>query len=647
MVATNGVVTTGSYSDPSWITSLSSSKISTPSSLSITSTGSSTSRTLATRFADIVNVKDYGAVGNGVTNDRNAIQAALDAVVSSGQTGLVYFPPGIYKINSGITVNSSFVSIEGYCEINASAITSGTAITITASISSSEMGVGFTRDSHIFGNIRITGPGYTSTNSVGIKFESASPVAYARALIENLSVVSFGTGILHGSYAWGMTLSHCTILDCGNNVSFPSSSVDSGERIVYYGCLIAGGFISNINAGSAAELFFTNCSIDYPGQAYGTGSISGTTLTITSIPEPRLRRAFAVGDYLSMFDGLGTQLASGTRITAFGTGTGGVGTYTITPSQTRSSTAIYGSAGRHIIVNGGRVECSGCHIEAEKSNDAFFEIGPSNGTTLRIFGGDIGLRSGYAQVSSIFKISNSAGQRVNLLIDGVHFGWSTNLTNPYLVDTTGVSETRNVVIKFKDTTTYEIYTLPILSSSLNNKLMDPSMDAATLSDCFVWEDTAAITNRLTGTNITLARSNVTSRSGSNSLRATKVGANSNASGFAIVGQLSNPGGSICGTRFWWKNQNNLSGNIDVLLGFANVSQSTVAGVPITNNLLLSGVTTVSVTGVGTSNFVEFTAGGFVSPEWATHCFIIIKLNNFNTSGTNGSLFFDDFEMTEI
>jgi len=41
----------------------------------------------------VVNVKDYGAVGNGVTDDTASIQAALN----TSATG-VYFPPGFYRI---------------------------------------------------------------------------------------------------------------------------------------------------------------------------------------------------------------------------------------------------------------------------------------------------------------------------------------------------------------------------------------------------------------------------------------------------------------------------------------------------------------------------------------------------------------------
>lgn len=51
-------------------------------------------RTAQAKMRDIVSVKDFGAVGDGVTDDTAAIQAALNAVVS-GQ--VLLFPPGTYK----------------------------------------------------------------------------------------------------------------------------------------------------------------------------------------------------------------------------------------------------------------------------------------------------------------------------------------------------------------------------------------------------------------------------------------------------------------------------------------------------------------------------------------------------------------------
>ena len=64
-------------------------------------TGSTTARTLAARFAERVDVKDFGATGNGWTDDTPAIKAAFAYAVASA--GSVYFPPGSYVISSTIT----------------------------------------------------------------------------------------------------------------------------------------------------------------------------------------------------------------------------------------------------------------------------------------------------------------------------------------------------------------------------------------------------------------------------------------------------------------------------------------------------------------------------------------------------------------
>lgn len=62
-----------------------------------------------------------------------------------------------------------------------------------------------------------------------------------------------------------------------------------------------------------------------------TASITGTTMTVSAVTTGTL----SVGQQL-----YGTGVSQLTRITALGTGTGGIGTYTITPSQTVASTTI-------------------------------------------------------------------------------------------------------------------------------------------------------------------------------------------------------------------------------------------------------------------------------------------------------------------
>jgi len=63
-----------------------------------------------------------------------------------------------------------------------------------------------------------------------------------------------------------------------------------------------------------------------------TGAISGTTLTVSAVSSGTLQ----IGQTLE-----GANVTDGTIITAFGTGTGGTGTYTVSPSQTAGSATIY------------------------------------------------------------------------------------------------------------------------------------------------------------------------------------------------------------------------------------------------------------------------------------------------------------------
>jgi len=53
----------------------------------------------------VVNVKGFGAKGDGVTDDHDAIESAINAVAAAGG-GIVYFPKGNYLTSSQITLKS-------------------------------------------------------------------------------------------------------------------------------------------------------------------------------------------------------------------------------------------------------------------------------------------------------------------------------------------------------------------------------------------------------------------------------------------------------------------------------------------------------------------------------------------------------------
>ncbi len=122
------------------------------------------------------------------------------------------------------------------------------------------------------------------------------------------------------------------------------------------------GVVKSGNVDLAAATSFSNAgqiisdalNIEGAEAASFTGSISGTTLTVSSVASGTL----AVGQLID-----GTGVTDGTYISALGSGTGGTGTYTVSPSQTAISAPMtagtpgvaYDSVSGAFVVSSGSV----------------------------------------------------------------------------------------------------------------------------------------------------------------------------------------------------------------------------------------------------------------------------------------------------
>ena len=74
------------------------------------------SSTLPNGIATILNVKDYGATGNGATDDTTAIQACINAAQTGGPGGrgiAVWFPSGVYYTSAGLKVQQNNIALWG------------------------------------------------------------------------------------------------------------------------------------------------------------------------------------------------------------------------------------------------------------------------------------------------------------------------------------------------------------------------------------------------------------------------------------------------------------------------------------------------------------------------------------------------------
>jgi hypothetical protein len=78
-------------------------------------TGAPTPRTMPDRLAEVINVKDFGAIGNGVSDEKAALQAAFDAAFGSSSSPhgtnsylnrAVHIPNGNYRVGSPLNLTN-------------------------------------------------------------------------------------------------------------------------------------------------------------------------------------------------------------------------------------------------------------------------------------------------------------------------------------------------------------------------------------------------------------------------------------------------------------------------------------------------------------------------------------------------------------
>jgi hypothetical protein len=148
--------------------------------LSFTQSGTgATARTVDSRLKDVVSVKDFGAVGDGTTNDTAAITAAIAAHAN------VYFPAGTYAVT---TINFNRIG----CRYSGSPSFKGIATTATAAV------IEITHRSITFDSLAVD-QNFNSNYTAAIKWHSPSagqPAQYIK--IKEMSINNCIIGILFG-----------------------------------------------------------------------------------------------------------------------------------------------------------------------------------------------------------------------------------------------------------------------------------------------------------------------------------------------------------------------------------------------------------------------------------------------------------------
>ncbi|AUR99320.1 coil containing protein [Vibrio phage 1.264.O._10N.286.51.F2] len=289
------------------------------SNRTVVATDSTEERTLGDRFADVVNVKDYGALGDGLTDDTVAIQAAFNA---DGNT--IYFPESTYVVTTGLNLpanknilgNGSTLDASTFTEANtpvvaqAGAVRSSTVLTSDVALGglnlplsdvsslnigdyilvrstednswAGDFGVGRAyRKQTFFEVINITGNIVTTGDQTNTTFESATTVVdildTSTAFYKDLKVI-----VREDNQARGL-------------------NVDYSLNTVFQNIHIEGGEITGFNNTRCVGTIYDKCSVRLLAPAtntqYGIAVSSSDLTTVRDCVLTATRHAVAiVGD---------------------------------------------------------------------------------------------------------------------------------------------------------------------------------------------------------------------------------------------------------------------------------------------------------------------------------------------------------------
>ena len=165
-----------------------------------------TARTVQAKLRDVISAKDFGATGNGVTDDGIALQAAIDATPAGGK---LYIPKGTYLFATGLTRGSS-ITIFGDGVSGAG----GTTLKYTGSGNALTYNGGGAASGGRFQDFVLEG---TSSANNGLYIANA----FNNILFDKVFVTGFSKSGANAAYiedAWDITFLACSFRDSYNGV---------------------------------------------------------------------------------------------------------------------------------------------------------------------------------------------------------------------------------------------------------------------------------------------------------------------------------------------------------------------------------------------------------------------------------------------
>jgi len=262
--------------------------------------------TVSAKLAQIVSVMDFGAVGDGVTNDTAAIQAAIAAVtpvlpgnpwdLNGNAGGTVYLPQGKYLVSPDSIVVPSWVNLKGAGKSSSILFCASAGVTVVsigtlATPSYHASIVGLT----IFGNyLNVTGlsiyASYWMTNDVEVTkcnhngiytYSSYTGKAYNTYLMYNATSAGYA-GILCDGAGIGTGTNDVTFFGGSIGNCYDGIRLNNGNGIYIDSVSIQSSFRIGVNIqGQATSVTIVNCYFEDNVTTYSGSSIYGAFNYVT------------------------------------------------------------------------------------------------------------------------------------------------------------------------------------------------------------------------------------------------------------------------------------------------------------------------------------------------------------------------------
>ena len=208
-------------------------------------------RTEQAKLRDVLSVKDFGAVGDGIVDDTVAIQAALDALFAANG-GCAFLPRGTYKV-------TAMLQVKPRCGIAGEGVGSLINFVPAAAATAIRLGVKPSASVNIGMFLRELKIQLSTANCVGVEIVAGVSGSYTDVVVAAATINTSQTGwILDGSNISGYlnTLLNCTADHC--NIGFHSTT--SGSTGVtenhFINCSVFGDYPTD---GASVGFYFENC----------------------------------------------------------------------------------------------------------------------------------------------------------------------------------------------------------------------------------------------------------------------------------------------------------------------------------------------------------------------------------------------------